>query len=211
MTEPLLELDVAWQQHVGGHRRLFESLMGRHREKHRTYHTTIHVLRVVRSVKELAVDEDVADLDAVVAAAFYHDAVYEPLSPANERASARLARRDLVEMGWDPERADGVRVMIEGTATHTDAPDIDTAILFDADLAILGDEPSHYSDYVTGVRSEYRHVADGEWVTGRASVLQDFVARAQIYATGAARRRWEERARANIAAELATLGAASSD
>ena len=73
------------------------ALVRRHRERHRRYHTLEHVLAVVRHVDELARSEPVDDLGAVVAAAWFHDAVYEPRSPANERASARLARRKLDE------------------------------------------------------------------------------------------------------------------
>ena len=64
-----------------------------------------HVEAVVHAVIELGAAEPVDDLGAVVAGAFYHDAVYEPASPANERASARLARRDLTALGWDELRA----------------------------------------------------------------------------------------------------------
>ena len=72
--------------------------------------------------------------------------------------------------------------MIEATAHHgLDAPSGDTAILLDADLAILAADPAAYSDYVSGVRAEYRHLDDDEWRAGRASVLQGFIDRTSIY------------------------------
>lgn len=205
MSEHLLELEVAWQQHVGSDMQLFERVMGRHREKHRKYHTAQHVAWVVRHVDELAADEHPADLGAIIAAALYHDAVYEPASPANERASARLARRDLAALGWNDERVSAVSEMIEGTKHHLDPADTDTAILFDADLAVLAADPASYGEYARGVRAEYRHVDDDDWVTGRAAVLDGFLERNAIYATASGRERWEEHARANLAAELATL------
>ncbi len=161
---------------------------------------------VIRHIEELAAVEHVDHLDEVVAAAFYHDAVYEPTHPANERASARLARRDLTTLGWSDERAERVAAMIEATA-HGDSgtPIGDTAILLDADLAILGSDPAAYSDYVASVRAEFRHVDDDDWRTGRASVLQGFVDRPAIYSTPTARGLWEQRARANLATELAEL------
>lgn len=203
-----LELEVAWQLHVDGERRLLDALLARHREKHRRYHTATHVAWVIRHVDELAATEPVEHLHEVVAAAFYHDAVYEPAYPANERASARLARRDLAAIGWDEPAVDRVGSMIEatghGAATPADASG-DTAILLDADLAILGADPAAYSSYVAAVRSEYRHVDDDEWRTGRAGILDGFLARPTIYLTTSGRDRWEDRARANLTAELAEL------
>ena len=92
MSDRDLELEVAWQRHVTTDPTLLDGLLARHREKHRRYHTAAHVAWVIRHVDELATTEPVEHLDEVVAAAFYHDAVYEAAYPANERASARLAR-----------------------------------------------------------------------------------------------------------------------
>ena len=203
-----LELEVAWQLHVGGERRSLDSLLARHRERHRRYHTATHVAWVIRHVDELAATEQVEHLHEVVAAAFYHDAVYEPAYPANEAASARLARRDLTAFGWDSAAVERVGSMIEATAhdaTNSEPTDGDTAILLDADLAILGADPAAYSSYVAAVRSEYRHLDDDDWRDGRTSVLDGFLARPEIYSTSFGRDHWEARARANLTAELAEL------
>ncbi len=206
MAAPEPELELAWQRHLGDDRRLLDGLLSRHREKQRRYHTANHVVWVIRHIEELAAAEHVDHLDEVVAAAFYHDAVYEPTHPANERASARLARRDLATLGWSNERIERVAAMIEATA-HGDSPTPvgDTAVLLDADLAILGADPAAYSTYVASVRAEFRHVDDDAWRIGRGSVVQEFVDRTAIYATATARGLWEQRARANLAAELAAL------
>ncbi len=208
MSDRELELEVAWQRHVTTDRTLLDRLLARHREKHRRYHTAAHVAWVIRHVDELAPVEPIDHLDEVVAAAFYHDAVYEPTYPANERASARLARRDLTSIGWNADAVDRVASMIEATEHGaTDAGHLtgDTAVLLDADLAILGADPAGYSTYVAGVRAEYRHVTDDDWRTGRAAVLEEFLGRPTIYSTPTARDCWETRARANLTAELAGL------
>jgi predicted metal-dependent HD superfamily phosphohydrolase len=212
MGEHTIELEAAWHRHVADGTNLLDRLLGRYRERHRRYHVVDHVVWVIRHVDELAGDETVSDLGAVVAAAFYHDAIYEPANPANERASARLARRDLGELGWPPERAERVAAMIEATATHV-APvvggvnDADTALLLDADLAILAADPAAYEVYTTQVRAEYHHLDDEQWRVGRRAVLQGLIDREQIYFTGSGRRRWEHHARTNIASELALLAA----
>jgi predicted metal-dependent HD superfamily phosphohydrolase len=195
--------EVAWTTHVSSDTVLFERLVARHRERQRRYHRIEHVEAVLEHVSALSATESIDDLGAVVAAALYHDAIYESQHPANERASARLARRDLTELGWEADRVECVARMIEGTNAHLDPSDADTAVLFDADLAILGAEPDAYQVYVGRVRDEYGHLDDAEWSAGRSAVLAGFLERPHIYATAGGRERWEAAARANITAELA--------
>ena len=71
----------------------------------------------------------------------------------------------------------------------------------------LGADPAGYSAYVAGVRSEYRHVDDDDWRTGRAAVLRGFLERSTIFLTAGGQERWESGARANVASELAALRA----
>ena len=210
MSEPDLELEVAWQQYVSRDQHALVRLLARHREPQRHYHTAQHVAWVIRHVRELADAEPVDHVEEVVAAAFYHDAVYEATSSGNEQASARLARRDLADLGWADDAVARVGSMIEATrhdhSTGEEEPR-DTSVLLDADLAILGADPAAYSAYASGVRAEYHHLDDEAWRTGRAAVIAGFLGRPTIFRTPSGRDRWEDRARANLTAELATLEA----
>jgi predicted metal-dependent HD superfamily phosphohydrolase len=212
MSTEEAELRLAWRRTVGDDgaaTERFDALVARHREPHRRYHTLRHVAWVVRHVEDLHVAAPVDDLHAVVVAACYHDAVYEPARADNETVSARLASRDLRGLGWPADRAASVAAMVEATAHLADraepAPDHDTAVLLDADLAVFGAPPAAYQAYATGVRAEYAHVDDEAWRTGRAAVLVRFLDRPTIFVTDAGRERWEARARANLGAELAEL------
>ncbi|MEP1126593.1 MAG: metal-dependent phosphohydrolase [Ilumatobacter sp.] len=202
--DPLAEERAQWVELVGDDA-VLDGLVRRHRERHRRYHTLGHVLAVVRHVDELASVEAIGDLGAVVAAAWFHDAVYEPRSSANERASARLARRDLTKLGWAGERVESVATMVEGTTHHRDPDDLGTAVLYDADLAILGAAPDEYSAYVANVRAEYAHVDDVAWAAGRSDVLAAFIGRTRIFSTGTGYARWESSARTNVESEIAQL------
>jgi predicted metal-dependent HD superfamily phosphohydrolase len=182
-----------------------EAVLGRHRQPHRRYHAVRHVTWVVRHVDELAREVALRDAGAVVAAAFFHDAVYDPRGSDNEEQSARLAERVLGELGWDADRRRRVGALVRATATHGPPADDDTAVLLDADLAVLGSEPAAYQAYVTGVRAEYAHVDAAAWRLGRGQVLRDLLARDPLYATAPAQRRWSSRAAANMTAELASL------
>ena len=208
MSAPDGELTVAWMQWVDRDTSLLTGLLARHREPHRHYHTAQHVRWVLRHIDELAAFEPVDHRADVVAAAFYHDAIYDPTRSDNEWQSAQLARRDLTTLGRSAERVERVARLIEATAhgADSDAPlDADTAVLLDADLAVLGAEPAAYSAYVAGVRQEYAHVADVDWRAGRGAVLEGFLARETIFSTATAREWWEAQARGNLTAELAAL------
>lgn len=207
MTDDDLELRVAWQRHLGVSPTAtdwFESILDRHRSAGRYYHDTRHITWVVRHVATMATYTD--DLDAVVAAGFFHDVVYEAARSDNEAASGRLAALAVTEFGWDAARRDHVMAMIEATATHdVDAADADTQVLLAADLAVLATEPARYADYVRAVRREYAHVSDADWLVGRSAVLRGLLERPHLYAPRLERHGWEDRARANMAAEMATL------
>jgi predicted metal-dependent HD superfamily phosphohydrolase len=204
-----VELRAAWTEAIGRDARCMaalDDLVGRHREPHRRYHGVRHVVWVVRHVHELAVDVPLGDPPAVTAAAFFHDAVYLPAADDNEVASAALAERMLAELGWAGARCRTVGDLVRATAKHEPDGDPDRCVLIDADLAVLGSDPAAYQAYTAGVRAEYSHLDDVQWRRGRAEVLRHLLARDPLYATAPGRRRWQARARANLAAELATLG-----
>lgn len=203
--DPITDLRTDWLRYTGDDGTILDALVRRHRERHRHYHTLGHTVAVLRHVDALASIEVVEDLGAVVVAAWYHDAVYEPRSPANERASARLARRDLTRLGWDDQRSDVVATMIEGTVDHVGPANTDTAVLFDADLAILGADNDVYAGYVRDVRAEYAHIDDDAWKIGRLDVLNGFLGRERIYATTTGFDRWESTARMNLLDEIDEL------
>lgn len=205
-----LELRVAWQRHVGHSddaTRAFESLVARHLEPGRHYHDLKHVQWVVRHVLALAERADVDDLDAVVAAAFFHDAVYAFDRNDNEVRSADLATQVLRTLGWEPERCDRVAAMIIATEhrAETPVPDTDTAVLIAADLAVLAAEPAAYADAVRKIRREYAHLDEPEWRAGRGAVIDSFLGRRAIYPPELDLDAWERRARANLTAEAAAL------
>src|SRR5699024_1627294 len=79
------------------------------------------------------------------------------------------------------------------------------ALLSDADLAVLGRNPSGYARYLQDVRAEYAHVTEPDWRIGRSAVVQHLLDRAPLFHTPTGTTRWEEPARANLSAELEVL------
>jgi len=179
-------------------------MVARWSEPHRRYHDLDHLQAVLDRVDELAAHAD--DVNAVRLAAFFHDAVYDPLGSDNEERSAQLAETTCSACGVDAERAATVGRLVRLTASHLPARgDRDGGVLCDADLAVLGGSPAAYASYASAVREEYSAVSDEAFRAGRAEILDRLLARPRLYATPTGVERWEARARRNVATELALL------
>ncbi|MBW4720642.1 HD domain-containing protein [Saccharothrix obliqua] len=197
-------LEELWDSAVvalGGRPGTAGDLAARYGEPHRRYHGTRHVLAVARDVVALADDVTERERAVLVLAALAHDVVYDGEPGHDERASAAWAAERLAAAGVDA--AEVVRLVL-ATVDH-EAGDRLAALLTDADLGVLGSAPADYGWYRAAVRAEYAHVPDDAWRDGRSRVLRSLLERDPLYATAAARDRWEVRARANLAAELASL------
>jgi predicted metal-dependent HD superfamily phosphohydrolase len=184
-----------------------QRLLGRWQEFHRRYHDVRHLAAVLRYVDQLVADPgDPPNLAAVRLAAYFHDAVYDPQSPANEEASARLAVEVLGELGQPAERVAEVARLVRLTTDHRPgADDGNGALLCDADLAVLGGTPDAYAAYAADVRAEYASYPDEVFVPGRIAVLTGLLERPALYSTSVGRSRWEVVARRNLTAELDLL------
>jgi predicted metal-dependent HD superfamily phosphohydrolase len=181
-------------------------LLERWGEPHREYHTGEHLARTLSIVDANARLAD--DLMAVRLAAWFHDAVYDPVAApgANEAASAALAIQYLAILDIDEWRADEVARLVRLTAEHDPVPgDRNGCLLADADLAILASEEPVYEEYAAAVRREYRHVPDPLYRAGRIRVLDHLLALPDLYRVVPARVEWTALAHANLSRERSQL------
>ncbi|MDQ4084337.1 MAG: HD domain-containing protein [Actinomycetota bacterium] len=181
-------------------------LAQRYREPHRRYHDLRHLHEVLQTVEDLA--DEAGDIEAVRWAAWFHDAVYDVRRDDNEERSAELAEKELAALGLDAAMVAEVGRLVRLTATHDPDPgDANGAVLCDADLRILATDPWRLAEYVVDVRAEYGHVGEDDFRAGRAAVLRALLSADRLYRTQAGHARWEDRARANLTAELHRLSA----
>lgn len=174
----------------------------------RHYHNLTHI----EAMLALAGDYRtlLGDPEAVEAAIWFHDAVYDTKAKDNEARSAGLAEKKLAGR-TDTGRLGRISAMILATATHQlprfdDAKATRDASLFlDMDLSILGAAPDAFDAYERAVRREYGWVEEPMWRDGRGAVLKDFLARPHIFHTEEFRQRFEPQARLNMARSLETL------
>jgi predicted metal-dependent HD superfamily phosphohydrolase len=185
---------------------VLEEMARAYREPHRHYHTLDHIAALLELLDRHGVGA--VDPDALRLAILFHDVVYDPTRHDNEQASAALAAEWLTRLGFP--HALGAKVARCIMATRHDQPpeasgDADLALLLDLDLSILASAPADYRAYADAVRLEYAFVPGHLYRAGRQRVLEGFLARERIYLTDRLRVSWEQRARINLAAEIAEL------
>jgi predicted metal-dependent HD superfamily phosphohydrolase len=180
-----------------------------YRQPGRHYHGMAHIETLLTLLRNQ--QADISDPQAVEAAIWFHDAIYDSQRSDNETRSAALAAEKLAPQA-EPARLARIVAMIEATATHA-LPDLDdeaangdAALFLDMDLSILGAPEGAFDSYEAAVRREYAWVGDEAWRAGRAAVLKKFLARPAIFHTKAFRQRFEAQARKNIARSISALG-----
>jgi predicted metal-dependent HD superfamily phosphohydrolase len=188
-----------------------EQLIERWGAPGRCYHNLRHLADVLHRVDELA--EETHEPDIVRLAAWYHGAVFDAARRVayatqggeQTNGSAELARKELTEMGVPAKAVERVAHLVDTLDRHKPDPgDVDSAVLNDADLAILAAEPQRYKAYMADVRAEYAHIPLSDYLDARISVISKLLKRSALYSSpmGAA---WEEPARQNLDAELHRL------
>jgi predicted metal-dependent HD superfamily phosphohydrolase len=183
----------------------FGELMAAYRATGRHYHDLRHVHHCLKEAQ--LVSDRLVDPTIVIAAIFYHDAVYDPTRSDNEERSADLAERELRAMGKSEPFIAEVRDLILDTRHQVSPESNDGRYLVDIDLAILGAPAAEFDAYERAIRREYAHVPEEAFRAGRAKVLQSFIDRPRVYGTDVFHDRYEGAARANLARSLAALGA----
>jgi predicted metal-dependent HD superfamily phosphohydrolase len=171
-----------------------------------------HDLRHINGMLALAAEHgpEITDGEAVEAAIWFHDAVYDTRRGDNEAESAKLATQTLSGV-TAVERLEFIAAMIPASAKRGIPDSIqgaaakDCALFLDMDVAILGSAAEEFDAYERAVRLEYGWVPEEAWITGRAQVLRNFLARPFIYATRQFRKSHEAPARSNLSRSLARL------
>jgi predicted metal-dependent HD superfamily phosphohydrolase len=184
----------------------FELLVAAYSAPDRHYHTLDHLDEMFRVAGRLSTITD--DTGPLHLAIWFHDVVYDSRAKDNEPRSADLAVDLLGPIGVPASTLEKVVRLIRVTAHRPDDPppgDRDTAILLDADLAILGSPEDRYTRYAADIRQEYAWVPDVDYREGRSAVLEAFLRRPRIYSHDLLFQEIETRARANMRAEVASL------
>jgi predicted metal-dependent HD superfamily phosphohydrolase len=171
-----------------------------------------HDLRHIKAMLGLAEEHvgEINDREAVEAAIWFHDAVYDTRRADNEPESAKFAMQVLAGAAAE-ERLEFIAAMIRASAKHgipasmQEGAARDCTLFLDMDLAVLGSPAAEFDAYERAVRLEYGWVPEEAWIAGRSQVLRSFLARPSIYATPQFRKSHEAAARSNLTRSLTGL------
>ncbi len=170
----------------------------------RHYHNFHHIQDLLTQAKRFAAS--IEDRPVLLFSIWYHDIIYRPWRQDNELKSAELARKRLAPFDLSKLQVEACFQQILLTKTHdAEAADLDTQLLLDFDLSILGRSQATYERYCQQIRKEYRIFPDFLYRPGRRKALQHFIARPFIYHHPHYREQYEAQARANLRWELAQL------
>lgn len=167
---------------------VFDALVARYREPHRSYHTLQHI---GEGIAHLA---NVRNAPRAVGIAWwFHDAIYDPKRSDNEERSAAWAGAVLGKTALGAE----VEKLVLATKHTTMASGPTSRLIVDVDLSILAVPEPRYSEYEAQIRKEFAFVDDVSYRTERMKVLRSFYDRAYIFATPDFHK-LESRARRNL-------------
>jgi predicted metal-dependent HD superfamily phosphohydrolase len=183
---------------------LYEDVIARYSEPHRSYHTTQHLDECfVRLDEARHLAEHIYEVELAL---WFHDAVYAPRNQDNEVQSASWAHAVAERSGLPATVAARVRQLILATKHEASPAGGDAALLVDVDLAILGAPVERFDEYERQVRQEYSWVPGFLFRRKRREILEGFLLRPHVYYTEHFRASSETSARANLARSIERLG-----
>lgn len=180
----------------------------------REFHSTDHIIDCLEKFDAYMADKNTIKPkypEILELAIFFHDFYYGRSYDVED--SAKEAGKFLREYGNSefatPKNINLLEKHILATK-HSESPDpadlIDTKLMLDIDLSILGESPEKYGEYCKKIRQEYSKYDDDEFNTGRKeNVLKPFINRNPLFKTEWFRERYENQARINMKNEIKLL------
>lgn len=169
---------------------------------HRHFHNLDHIRDCLRRADEVA--PLLADRDAVEMALWFHDAVYEPGDPSNERRSAELFLA--LSVGARPAFRRRVCELILTTRHSASPRGCDRRFIDDIDLAGFGAPWDEFMRQGALLRKEFSMQTDAEYHRGQLFFLRMLARRPAFFASDYFRDRYETAARDNLRRLLGLLG-----
>ncbi len=164
------------------------------------YHNWSHIQYML----DVARKEKIQLTATLIMSIGFHDIVYDPKRDDNELKSYEFYLSKFGSVYW-VQSAFNEQVCRNILSTRFHLPwDIESSIMIDLDLYILGDEWEVYQKYSEDIKKEYSFLSEEEYVKGRSKFLKDMLGRRLIYWSQSIKHR-EDLARSNMTNELELL------
>ena len=183
--------------------RVYADLASRLGAPGRRFHNLSHIDDCLQRLDEVAPHLD--DRDAVELALWFHDAVYEPGNPDNERRSAELFLAQ--SAGARPLFRRRVAALILTTRRNRTPRSNDCKFIDDIDLAGFGASWDEFMRNGKLLRREFAGQSDADYNRGLAGFLGSLRRRPRFFRTDWFAERLETQARSNLERVLADLTA----
>ncbi|VAW80847.1 hypothetical protein MNBD_GAMMA12-2411 [hydrothermal vent metagenome] len=167
-----------------------------YQEPQRHYHTVQHINECLDYLVHYEVLAD--NLHEVTVALLMHDLVYNPRAKNNELLSADYTLQLMKSAGISQQSCLTIYQHIMATAAHLYVDNVDTCLVMDIDMLILGSDQSRLLEYENQIRQEYSHVPGFIYRVKRKSVLKGFLKQEFIFNVLKIRNIYEQKARDNI-------------
>jgi predicted metal-dependent HD superfamily phosphohydrolase len=187
----------------------FETMVSRYTEPKRHYHTMQHLAECFEAFDKISHHCD--QPYEVEMAIWFHDVIYDTARHDNEEKSAELAFQSLTKSGVELLSASRVSKLVLSTQHKNPPHNIDSGILIDVDLWILGAPHDRFLQYENQIRWEYTAFSDEAYIHGRtqfvARLLRKVKEGGMIFKTPEFRDQFEKQAVKNLQGSLKRLKA----
>lgn len=204
MQQYLSLLEKSWFElhqhyHFSEPQKVFNKLIAAYSEKQRAYHTLQHLYECLVLLESIR--SDLNDVNAVLLALWFHDAVYDPQAKDNELKSAELFEQYLAQ-DLSIDIVEKIKLWIIATQKHEATNELDLQFLLDIDLAILAASSDRFAEYERQIQKEYAWVDPDIYLIKRKQVLAHFYQTEPLYQTEYFQQNFEQRAKENLKFKL---------
>lgn len=188
-----------------------EQLRALYDEPARAYHNRQHILTLLHLLNRLEPAIQLEDKQALLAAIFFHDAIYQiPLSGAQPRPQDNESRSVvlMLDHAHNPQHESlqkAARMILMTIDHQCPTRSGDMAVMHDLDLSILATSAIRFARFEQQIRQEYAVYPLSLYCMGRASSLRGLLDDRQIFCLPQLAQKWDDKARHNIKAACRAL------
>lgn len=190
----------------------FKAILAKYSESSRVYHNKDHIIDLLEVFDEAMTSPDGPKPqfpEMLELAIWFHDFEDERGNAiAVDQSAAQATAFIQNSKTASPEQIAMLSANIMATkhlTTPPTDPALDSQMMVDIDLSILGKSPEEYTAYTQAIRAEYPTVSDADFKKRRVEVMKMFHARTSLYQTPWFQEKYGAQARVNLKKEIRAL------